>query len=101
MSVLNIVSEKITEKLQIEKISLSKVVLKSRNGGLGSVTFYTGETAIKEEFAKFVLNLDERSGWSCRPLIRNFDLPIAKTEFLSDVLSMIVEDVLDDMGILR
>ena len=98
---LNIIAEKITEKLQIEKIALSKVLLKPRNGGLGSVTFYTGETAIKEEFAKFVLNFDERNGWSCRPLIRNSDLPIAKSKFLSDFLRMIIEDVLDDMGILK
>ncbi len=97
---LTMVAGRIEDALQKERINLHKVVVEptSNEKSLSSITFLEGETAVKEEFAKFSLSFSKKTGWNCRPLAKNIhQLPIGKTLYLSDFLRVIVESVLDEL----
>ena len=61
---LNIIAEKITEKLQIEKIALSRATVSRDCNDEIIVTIFEGVGAIQTEFALFDMS-NKVVGWIC------------------------------------
>ena len=96
---LDNLSKIITDKLQTEKIALSKAVVSRDSNNKFKITFFEGVGAIKTEFAIFRMKKDKLLGWRSSSHAKNTtSLPISKTLLLSEYLREIVENIFDEEG---